>query len=109
MSNRAVFMVRAVVADQADRPAFDRWYADEHLPDALRLFGARSAWRGWSLADPSVHFAFYEFEDSTAMRVAIDSPALAELVGEFDRAWGARVTRSREMIEMAGAISAPAT
>ena len=109
MSNRAVFMVRAVVADPADRPAFDHWYAEEHLPDAHRMFGARSAWRGWSLADPSVHLAFYEFDDATAMRAATNSPALAELVAEFDRVWGTRVTRSREMIEMAGEITAPST
>ncbi len=25
-------MVRAVVAAEADRAAFDKWYADEHLP-----------------------------------------------------------------------------
>lgn len=109
MGNRAVFMVRAVVADPADRPGFDRWYAEEHLPDAHRMFGALSARRGWSLADPSVHFAFYEFDDVAAMRAATASPALTELVAEFDRVWGSRVTRSREMIEMVGEISAPLT
>ena len=106
MGNSAVFMVRAVVADPADRPGFDRWYAEEHLPDAHRMFAARSAWRGWSLVDPSVHLAFYEFDDVATMRTATGSPALGELVAEFDKVWGSRVTRAREMIEIAGAISA---
>jgi chaperone required for assembly of F1-ATPase len=33
--SKAFFMVRAVVADPADRPGFDTWYEKEHLPDAL--------------------------------------------------------------------------
>jgi hypothetical protein len=54
----AWLVVRAVVADAADRAPFDRWYRDEHLPDAVKAFGAWAAWRGWSRADPSVHCAY---------------------------------------------------
>jgi len=54
----ARLVVRAVVADAADRAPFDRWYRDEHLPDAVKAFGAWAAWRGWSRADPSVHCAY---------------------------------------------------
>ena len=36
----AYLMVRAAVADAADRPGFDRWYETEHLPDAVARFGA---------------------------------------------------------------------
>ena len=39
-------IVRAVVADPADRSPFDHWYRTEHLPDALKAFGAVSAMRG---------------------------------------------------------------
>jgi len=35
----AWLVVRAVVADAADRAPFDRWYRDEHLPDAVKAFG----------------------------------------------------------------------
>ena len=45
---KAFFMVRAVVADLADRPAFDTWYEKEHLPDALAAFGVAHAWRCWA-------------------------------------------------------------
>jgi hypothetical protein len=29
------FIVRATVSDPAQRAAFDKWYAQEHLPDAI--------------------------------------------------------------------------
>lgn len=106
MSPGACFMVRAVVAAEADRAAFDKWYADEHLPDAVRMFGARSARRGWSLTDPSVHYAIYDFADAAALRAATGPETLNRLVAEFDRVWGDRVTRTREMIEIAGFLPA---
>ena len=39
----ACFIVRAQVVDASIEDAFDRWYQDEHLPDALKAFGARRA------------------------------------------------------------------
>ena len=47
----AWLVVRATVANAADRPAFDHWYRTEHLPDAMKAFGVRQAWRGWSQQD----------------------------------------------------------
>jgi hypothetical protein len=32
------------------------------------------------------------------------SPALAGMIKEFDRVWGSRVTRSREILEFAGEL-----
>jgi len=58
----AYFIVRAKVADAALKVDFDRWYQDEHLPDALNGFKARRAWRGWSTVDPSVRYACDEFD-----------------------------------------------
>jgi hypothetical protein len=95
-------MVRAVLADAADIPRFDAWYAAEHLPDAKQAFGATRAWRCLSRTDPRVHCAFYEFPDAAAAEAAIASPALHALVAEFDRVWGSRVTRTRELLELAG-------
>jgi hypothetical protein len=97
-------MVRAVLADAADVPRFDAWYAAEHLPDAKQAFAARRAWRCWSRTDPRVHCAFYEFPDAVAAQAAIASPALHALVAEFDRVWGTRVTRTRELLELAGEL-----
>ena len=104
MVAKAYLMVRAVVADAADRPGFGRWYEAEHLLDAVARFGARRGWRCWSRTDPAVHYAFYEFADVDRARSVLDSPGLRALVAEFDRAWGARVTRTRDLLETAGVV-----
>lgn len=97
-------MVRAVVAEATDIPRFDAWYAAEHLPEAKQAFGALRARRCWSRTDPRVHCAFYEFPDAATAEAAIAAPALAVLVAEFDRVWGQRVTRMRELLELAEEI-----
>ena len=95
----ALFIVRAQV-DPAVRDAFDRWYQDEHLPDALKAFKAKRAWRGWSDMDRSVHYACYEFEDLARARAIPGSAEIKTLIAEFDRAWGNKVTRTREIVEV---------
>jgi hypothetical protein len=102
----ACFMVRAHVVDAAVKDDFDRWYQDEHLPDALKGFNARRAWRGWSAVDASVHHAFYEFDDLARAQAIQGSAALKRLVAEFDRLWGDKVTRSRDFVEIIQAIGA---
>ena len=95
----AYFIVRAQVVDPAVKADFDRWYHDEHLPDALKEFHARRAWRGWSAVDTSVHHAFYEFDTLAQVRAVQGSAALKRLVAEFDRMWGDKVTRTRDIVE----------
>ena len=93
-------IVRATVADPAKRKAFDEWYSREHLPDAAKAFGVRKAWRFWSITDPSLHEAMYEFADQAALDRAMSGDALKTLVAEFDRCWP-EVTRTREMLVLA--------
>ena len=78
----AYLIVRAEVAEE-DRDAFDQWYETEHLPDARSAFRALSARRGWSDANPGVHFAIYEFPTlERARKVANGSPEITrEVVG----------------------------
>jgi len=95
---KALFMVRAALTDPADRPAFDRWYATEHLPDALEAFQAECAWRCWSELEPSVHYAFYQFATVEAARAVLQSPGIRLLIAEFDRVWGSRVIRTRDIL-----------
>ena len=102
----ACFIVRAQVADSVVKSEFDRWYQDEHLPDALKAFNARRAWRGWSELDSSLHYAVYEFDDVAGARAIQGSDALKRLVVEFDRVWGDRVKRSRDIVEVVQTISA---
>jgi len=97
-------VVRAVVADPADRKRFDHWYETEHLPDAVAAFRARRGWRCWSRTDPAVHVAFYEFASVDEVEALAGSPALGALIAEFDRVWGTRVRRSREILEGTGDV-----
>ncbi|HUN39475.1 MAG TPA: hypothetical protein VMU81_04220 [Acetobacteraceae bacterium] len=102
----AWLVVRAVVADAADRADFDHWYRTAHLPDALRAFHAEAAWRGWSRDDPSVHFACYRFASVAAAEVATSGATIQALVAEFDSRWGTRITRTREIIDVADMLEA---
>jgi hypothetical protein len=90
----AFFVVRAAVSDPAKRQAFDTWYSREHLPDAMKSFGAVKAWRYWSDTDPSLHHAMYQFTDKTALDRAIEGPA------DFNLDWP-DVTRTREVLVLA--------
>ncbi|MCJ7837839.1 MAG: hypothetical protein MUP61_01320 [Burkholderiales bacterium] len=96
----AYFIVRAKVEEAAVKNDFDSWYQNEHLPDALRGFNARRAWRGWSAVDPTVHYAYYEFEDMAQAQAIPGSDILKTLVAEFDRVWGDRVKRARDVVEV---------
>jgi hypothetical protein len=83
----AFFVVRATVTDPAKREAFGAWYSREHLPDAMKSFGAVKAWRYWSASDPSLHHAMYQFTDKTALERATEGPEMKRLVADFNRDW----------------------
>lgn len=95
----AILIVRAQVADAATATEFDQWYQAEHLPEAVAAFKAIRAWRGWSDMEAGVHFAFYEFPTLERARAVSTSSEINALIAEFDRRWGDRVTRTREVIE----------
>ena len=97
---QAYFVVRATVTDPAKRKAFDEWYQREHLPDAAKAFGVTKAWRFWSVSDPSLHQASYEFADQAALDRAMSGDALKTLVADFDRSWP-EVKRTREVLVLA--------
>jgi hypothetical protein len=99
------FVVRATVADASKRAAFDEWYRREHLPDAVKAFGVNKAWRFWSVTDPAVHQATYEFADQAALDRVISGDALKPLVAEFDRCWP-EVKRTREIFVLAEELDA---
>ena len=97
----AYLMVRSILAEATDRPRFDRWYATEHMPQAIAAFAARRGWRCWSRTNPNVHRAFYEFADVATADAVLHSPEIAVLIAEYDRVWGARVIRTRDVLELA--------
>lgn len=101
MSRNVLFVVRAVVADEALRAKLDHWYSTDHLPAALLAFRAQKAWRAWSATDPSVHYAFYRFADMGELDERLNSEDFRTLVADFDRAFPTGVTRSREILSLA--------
>lgn len=100
MAGRTYFVVRAVIASSEDRAAFDHWYQTEHLPDAMKIFGATHAFRAWSRTDPAIHCAYYEFPTLLAAESIGDSDGIKGLITEFDAKWAGRVTRTREIFEV---------
>jgi len=44
-ADKAYLMVRAQVANAADREKFDHWYATQHVPMAMDRFRCEKAWR----------------------------------------------------------------
>jgi hypothetical protein len=94
------FIVRATIADSAKRAAFDKWYAGEHLPDAVKTFGAQKAWRFWSETNPAVHQATYQFADKAALERGTAPEKMKRLVADFDKAWPG-VPRTREIMTLA--------
>ena len=93
---KAILIVRAEV-NLGKRDQFDRWYEDEHLPEALIAFGAERAERGWDVSDPNVHVAIYYFHDAMEAQKKVTA-ALPILVAEFDRHWDGYVKRARTFI-----------
>lgn len=94
----AHLIVRADVP-AADREAFDRWYEEEHLPDAVAAFKAIGGRRGWSTTQPNLHYAWYEFAELATALATADSAAIKSLIAEFDRTWDGRITRTRDVVE----------
>jgi hypothetical protein len=81
------FVVRATVTDPSKRAAFDKWYENEHLPDAVKSWGVKKAWRFWSLTDPAVHQATYQFDDEASLERAMKGEDLKRLTADFNRDW----------------------
>ena len=105
MNAEGVLIVRAEVQNESDHKPFDEWYGNEHLSEALAAFKAERAWRSWSKIEPNVHYAFYEFCDvDSALRI-LGSSELKILGGKFDKIWGSRVIRTREVLERVKVLS----
>ena len=100
----AFFVVRSTVSDPAKRIAFDNWYRNELLPDAVSSFRAQKAWRFWSLTDPAIHQATYQFGDEAALDRAVKEE-VPRLVAKFESAWP-EVTRIVESFVLAQEVGA---
>src|ERR1700712_2533819 len=94
------FVARATVSDPAKRAAFDTWYSREHMPDAVKTFGAEKAWRFWSVTDPALHQATYQFPDKASLDRATSGEEMKRLGAHFNRCWP-DVPRTGEVLVLA--------
>ncbi len=94
-----LYIVRATVPDADRRAAFDDWYRREHLPDAVKTFGADKGWRYWSESDPSQHLAVYQFADRAALDRGTQGEGSKRLIADFNRDWP-DVPRTREILTL---------
>ncbi|MDB5713648.1 MAG: hypothetical protein JWO15_1045 [Sphingomonadales bacterium] len=94
----AHLIVRAIVADSRHRRDFDTWYRDDHMAQVIEHFDLVRCWRSWSVLDPSVHYACYEFSDIADLQAMMNTATFSELVEDFSRTWDGKVTRERDLI-----------
>jgi uncharacterized protein (TIGR02118 family) len=93
-----LFTVRATV-DPEHEEEFNRWYNQEHLPEALELPGCVGAARYRVLEGDGSHqyMATYAFESEAALRAALAGDYFRELVRRYDEAVGSFSTRARTL------------
>jgi hypothetical protein len=63
------------------------------------VFKCEKAWRCWSAADASVHYAVYRFTDKASCDAALGSPEYKEMVADYDRAFPS-VLRTRDVVTL---------
>jgi hypothetical protein len=75
----------------------------QNRPPAVggEAFSALRGWRCWSRTDPAIHYAFYAFPDVASAEAIHQSDVSKPLIADFDRVWGDRVPRRREILEAA--------
>jgi hypothetical protein len=93
--------VRATV-EPGRETEFNRWYDDEHVPDAVRrLLGCIGAARYKVVMGDGAHqyMALYAFESAAKLADALGGPEIRELIKIYDRDIGAFSTRVRTTYE----------
>ena len=100
MEGTAFVLVRSVVAQPEDRKPFDHWYQTDHIPLVFsRIANVDQVWRFWSKSDPAVHYTLSEFSNMSELQQAASSDGFKYILADYDRAWGSRATRTRDLLE----------
>jgi antibiotic biosynthesis monooxygenase (ABM) superfamily enzyme len=93
--------VRATV-EPGREAEFNRWYDNEHVPDAVRMFpGCVGAARYKVVLGDGSHqyMALYAFETAAKLSDALGGPEIKALIKIYDRDVGAFSTRVRTTYE----------
>ena len=64
-----------------------------------KIANVNQVWRFWSKGDLAVHYTLSEFSDMSELQRAASSEGFKYVVADYDRAWGSRVTRTRDILE----------
>ena len=75
------------------------------MPRAVVDLAAEKGWRFWSETDAAVHYAVYRFADMSDLTRGLSSEGFRGLVDDYDRVWPAGVTRTREIVHLAGEVA----
>ena len=97
MFPKYLLTVRATV-EAGHEDEFNRWYDEEHVPDALRMFpGCIGAARYRVTEGDGSHqyMATYAFESEAALEGLMASDGLREMIRRYDAAIGSFSTRAR--------------
>ena len=89
--------VRATV-EAGREDEFNRWYDDEHVPDAVSMFPGCLGGARYKVVDGDgthQYIALYAFGSQAELKAALAGPAIKELARRYDEAIGAFSTRSR--------------
>lgn len=92
-----VLTVRATV-EPGREAEFNRWYDNEHMPDAARMFSGCTGGARYKviLGDGSHRYmAMYAFESAAKLDAALNGPEIKQLIKIYDEAIGAFSTRQR--------------
>ena len=108
-SSEAVDHVRSVTLDSAARRPEGElatlakwlpWYQTDHLPLAVKTFGARRGWRSGSVSGSGVHVAFSELDPVEAAQARPEPDRASPLVAHSDRMLGTQVQRRRAVLDI---------
>jgi hypothetical protein len=56
------------------------------------------------VVDPSVHTAYYRFDTLEQVEAISHGQEIGALIAEFDRAWGPKVVRTRDILVVADEV-----
>ena len=87
---RVLFMVKATITKEKEE-AFNRWYNEEHAPQAMQFKGFLGARRFKAIMgeDKYQYMALYELEDEATFWRFMESDHLKTLKAEYDANFGA--------------------
>jgi antibiotic biosynthesis monooxygenase (ABM) superfamily enzyme len=90
MQEKGLFVVMAKVKPE-DEKVFNKWYNEEHLPRVLERIPGVHSGRRYKILEGEEEYqymALYEFEAYDAMRKAVHSNIMKQLIKEYDEAFG---------------------